>query len=102
MPCCCSKSYRICDVLTCGVQDIVIPASVPADGTYTLELEFLGDVIQKVADLSTGDNFTFDTEGLNERFTYQGQVKGPDGVPVSLEIEGVAYDCIQFTTKRAI
>jgi hypothetical protein len=98
MPCCCSKIYRVCDVIVCDGEDLVLPA----DGTYTLELDFLQDVIRKTAQLSEGDNFTFDMTDLNERFTYVGHLKGPDGVPITFTVDSVVYDCIEFTTKKAV
>jgi hypothetical protein len=75
---------------------------VPADGEYALELEFLGDMIRKSATLTEGDNFTFANDGLNERFTYVGQIRNPDGSTVTFEKDGKTYDCLEFTTKREI
>lgn len=102
MPCCCSKIYRVCDVIICDGDDLVLPVTVPADGTYTLELDFLQDVIRKTAQLTAGDNFTFDMADLNERFTYVGHLKGPDGTPITFTVDAVVYDCIEFTTKKAL
>lgn len=102
MPCCCSKIHRVCDVIICDGQDLILPIPVPTDGEYTLELDFLQDVISKTAQLTQGDNFTFDATDLNERFTYVGHIKGPDGVPITFTIDEVQYDCIEFTTKRAL
>jgi hypothetical protein len=102
MPCCCSTIYRVCDVIVCDGQDLVLPVTVPADGEYTLELDFLQDVIRKMATLTAGDNFTFNMEDINERFTYVGHIKGPDGAPITFDIDGVVYDCIEFTTKKAL
>lgn len=102
MPCCCSRIYRVCDVIICDAEDLVLPIEVPADGTYTLELDFLQDVIRKTSMLTAGDNFTFDVVELNERFTYVGHLKGPDGMPITFTINDVQYDCIEFTTKKAL
>lgn len=101
MSCCCKNTYPLCDLVVCDDEDLVIPAAVPADGEYTLELDFLDSVVKIPASLSAGDNFTFDKAGLNERFTYAGRIKGPDGVVVSFTIDSVVYDCLEFTTKRA-
>lgn len=102
MPCCCSKIHRICDVIVCDGDDLVLPIPVPADGAYSLELDFLGDTIRKTAQLSEGDNFTFPIDGLNERFTYVGHLKGPDGTPLTFTIDEVQFDCIEFTTKKVL
>lgn len=102
MPCCCTNIFRICDVIVCTGEMLTLPVSVPADGEYTLELEFLQDIIEKKSTLSAGDNFTFDIENLNERFTYVGNIKNPDGTPLKFTVEGVEYDCLEFTTKKAL
>lgn len=102
MSCCCAKIYRICDVIVCDMEDLVLPVKIPADGHYMLELDFLGNVIQKTALLSAGDNATFDKADLNEQYTYVGQVKDASGQVVPFTLNTVSYDCIEFTTKRAI
>lgn len=102
MSCCCSNIFRVCDLIVCDAEDLVLPIPIPADGDYVLELDFLDDVIRKTASLSAGDNATFDKTGLNERFTYVGHVKGPDGEIVKFTIDEKEYDCVEFTTKRAL
>lgn len=102
MPCCCTSLYRICDLIVCDGADLVLPIPIPADGEYALDLDFLGDVVRTTAQLSMGDNATFSKENLNERFTYVGQVKDPAGSVVPFTIDGKTYDCIEFTTKRAV
>lgn len=102
MPCCCTKTHRVCDVIICDDDDLVLPVPIPADGEYTLELDFLDDVIRKTAQLTTGDNATFDHDGLNEKFTYVGHIRKPDGEILSFEIDGKTFDCLEFTTKRAL
>jgi hypothetical protein len=102
MPCCCSKIYRICDLVICDGDDLVLPVPVLMDGEHALELDFLGDVIRKTANLSTGDNATFDKNDLNERFTYVGHILDPEGAVLKFTIDAVEYDCIEFTTKRVL
>lgn len=102
MSCCCTKLFRICDVVTCDDLDLVLPIPVPADGEYTLELNFLQHVLRKTVELSAGDNATFDKADLNEQFTYVGQVKDAAGEVVTFVIDGKTYDCIEFTTKRVL
>jgi len=102
MSCCCKKTYNLCDLVPCDEGDLVLPGQVPADGEYTLELEFLGDVVRKTAQLSAGDAPTFDKAGLNERFTYKARVLGPDGAWLSFTVDTVSYDCFSFTTKRCL
>jgi hypothetical protein len=102
MPCCCTKQFRICDLIVCDADDLVLPIPIPADGLYRLELDFLSDVLIKEASLSEGDNATFDKDDLNERFTYVGHLKNEAGEVVKFTIDEVEYDCIEFTTKRAL
>lgn len=102
MSCCCTRKYRICDVITCDDADLVLPVPIPADGEYALELDFLNDIKRKTATLSMGDNATFDKDGLNERFTYTGRVVAPDGQQLTFDIDGKTYDCFEFTTKRVL
>lgn len=102
MPCCCTSILRLCDLILCDDQDLVLPIPIPADGEYTLQLEFLNEIMEKVATLSEGDNATFDKEDLNEQFTYTGQVKNADGVAISFTVDGKVYDCIEFTTKKKV
>jgi hypothetical protein len=102
MNCCCTKVYRVCDVIQCDESDLVFPIPIPADGEYTLELDFLNDVIRETVQLSAGNNATFSKRNLNERFTYVGHVLNASGEKVTFTIDGQVYDCIEFTTKRAI
>ena len=102
MSCCCTSVLRICELVICDGEPMVLPVPIPADGTYTLELEFLGDLVIKTATLSAGDNATFDKDDLNERFTYQGRVKNAAGEQISFSIDGKVFDCLEFTTKRAL
>lgn len=101
MSCCCHKVYPLCAVVVCDNDPLVLPVPIPADGLYTLELDFQGDVVRRTAMLSTGDNATFDKGPLNERFTYQGRVLNASGAVIKFTIAEVEYDCIEFTTQRA-
>ncbi len=104
MSCCCNKTYRLCDEIVCDGEDLVLPVPIPADGQYTLELDFLGTQLSRTAMLSMGNNATFEKGELNEEFTYVGHVKAPDGSIVTFTVGSnpTVYDCIEFTTKRAI
>ncbi len=102
MSCCCTKTFDLCDLVPCDEGDLVLAGAVPTDGEYTLELDFLGDLVRKTALLSAGDTPTFDKAGLNENYAYRGRVRGPDGQVVSFTINSVVYDCFSFTTKRCL
>jgi hypothetical protein len=36
---------------------------------------------------------------LNENYTYTGQIIDPNGEVVNIEVDGIEYDCIEFSTK---
>lgn len=100
MSCCCTNIYRLCDQVVCDDQDLVLPIPVPADGEYTLELDFLDSVVTKTASFTASDNATFDKEGLNEAYTYTARLRDSAGAIVPFTVETVEYDCVEFTTKR--
>lgn len=102
MSCCCKLTYQLCEVIPCDDGDLVLAGTIPVDGEYTLELEFLGDIIRKTAMHSAGDTPTFDKADLNENYAYRGHVRGPDGEIVSFVIGAAIFDCFSFTTKRCI
>lgn len=103
MSCCCTKTYRLCDVIVC--EDDVIRAPIPFDasGLYTLELDFLGKVVRiPAAQVGPATEMVFPTGHLNESYTYTAQVRDPGDQVVTFEIDGVVYDCLTFTTKPAL
>lgn len=102
MSCCCTKTFDLCDLVPCDDGDLVLAGTIPADGEYTLELDFLGDLVRKTAMLSLGNTPTFDKADLNENYAYRGRVRGPSGQVVSFTIDGQVYDCFSFTTKRCL
>jgi hypothetical protein len=102
MSCCCQRVHKFCDVVVCDDQDLVLPITIPADGSYTMELNFLGNVKRQTAPFTAGDTATFSKDPLNETFTYQGHLEGPGGETVEFELDGETFDCFEFTTKRSI
>lgn len=103
MSCCCTKVYRLCDVIVCEDTHIRIPIPVSASGLYTLELDFLGKVIRIPAAQEAGaQEMTFPTGLLNEAYTYTAQVRDPADYVVPFTVDEVEYDCISFTTKREL
>jgi hypothetical protein len=101
MSCCCKKIYKICDVIICDELDLILPIPVVTDGEHTLELDFLNNVLSQSKEFATGQSeMRFSKSDLNEAFTYVGHVKGPDGAIVTFDIDGVTFDCVEFTTRR--
>lgn len=102
MSCCCQKIYRMCSVAVCDGGDLVLPVIIPADGSYTLQLEFLSGVIEEDASFIETNAATFSKDLLNENYTYTGWVLTSGGEKVPFTIEDVEYDCFEFTTYRKI
>lgn len=103
MSCCCTRVYRICDVVLCEDTEIRLPIPVPGAGLYTLELDMLGKVLRIAAQQAGGsEDMVFPAGELNERFTYTGQVRDAADEVVTFTVGALEYDCIQFTTKRTI
>lgn len=98
MSCCCKKFLELCRVSVCGSSLIELGVNAPADGEFSLVLDYFGvDVIVKET-FTTGDPMNFSSAGLNENYKYTGKVLGPDGEPVILNVEAVDYDCVSFQT----
>lgn len=101
MSCCCKKIYKICDVVVCDDADLVLPIPVPEDGEYRLELDFLANSLLQTKTFAAGaTEMSFSKAELNELFTYVGNVRNSSGAVISFEIDGVTYDCFEFSTKR--
>jgi hypothetical protein len=103
MSCCCTKIYKFCKPVNgCNSESFAaLFAGVPA-GSYTIQLDFLGSV-QTIGISITGGVLAFTSSiGLNENFTYTGQLLNGSGVVVPLYFSTVAYDCFQFTTKMEV
>jgi hypothetical protein len=67
------------------------------DGTYIIELNFLGSII-KIQMVVAGTVFTITGPTLNEKHTYTGRVFNNLGQLVPFVVETVQYDCFQFDT----
>ena len=103
MSCCCARVFKICDLIVCDDNDLVLPIPVLVDGVHTLELDFLSDTISATAEFSSGaTTMSFPKPELNEQFTYVGHVKDPAGEIVKFTIDEKEYDCIEFTTRRQL
>lgn len=100
MSCCCTKTYRLCDVIVCEDLELRVPIPVPSAGLYTLELDFLGKVVRiPAAQEAAAEEMVFPAGLLNEHYTYTAQVRDPSDYVVPFEVDGVEYDCLSFTTK---
>lgn len=102
MSCCCEKVYQMCRVPVCDGEDLVLPVIIPADGNYTMQLDFLDHVLQETAGFITTNAATFSKDLLNENYTYTGRVIDSAGNTVPFTVAGVEYDCFEFTTIRQL
>lgn len=101
MSCCCQKVYKLCDVTVC-TQDLRLPIITEVEGDHVLELEFLGDVLRQTGSFGSDDTVSFGTSDLNEGFTYVGHVLDPNNQKMLFTVDGVEYDCFEFTTRRLL
>ena len=105
MPCCncCEKTLNLGCLNACNaVYDTGIVVDALTEGTWVLELTFGSVSIYYSVDVEDGETVIFTLTNLNENYTYQGQIIDPNGEIVTLEVNGIEYDCIEFSTKIII
>jgi hypothetical protein len=105
MPCCncCEKTLNLGCLNACNaVYDTGIVADAITKGDWVLELTFGSVNIYYSVNVSDGETVIFTLTNLNESYTYQGQIIDPNGEIVTLEVNGIEYDCIEFSTKIII
>lgn len=105
MPCCncCEKSLNLGCLNACNaIYNTGIVADALTEGTWVLELTFGSVNIYYSVDVLDGETVIFTLTNLNENYTYSGQIIDPNGEIVTLEVNGIEYDCIEFSTKIII
>jgi hypothetical protein len=105
MPCCncCEKTLNLGCLNACNaVYDTGIVVDALTAGVWVLELTFGSVNIYYSVDVLDGETVIFILTNLNESYTYQGQIIDPNGEIVTLEVNGIEYDCIEFSTKIII
>lgn len=105
MPCCncCEKTLNLGCLNACdAVYNTGIVVDALTEGTWILELTFGSVSIYYSVDVEDGETVIFTLTNLNENYTYQGQIIDPNGEIVTLEVNGIEYDCIEFSTKIII
>lgn len=100
MSCCCTNTYKFCDgVSTCNADDFKKMFKNLPDGNYTVQLDFLGGVIDIKIAVAANVVTIEDPIVLNEQFTYLGKVTNDlDSLTASLIVDDVSYDCFEFHT----
>lgn len=105
MPCCncCEKTLNLGCLNACNaIYDTGIVADAITAGTWVLELTFGSVNIYYSVDVLDGETVIFTLTNLNENYTYSGQIIDPNGEIVIFEVNGIEYDCIEFSTKIII
>lgn len=105
MPCCncCEKSLNLGCLNACNaIYNTSIVVDALNEGTWILELTFGSVNIYYSVDVLDGETVIFTLTNLNESYTYQGQIIDPNGEIINIEVNGIEYDCIEFSTKIII
>lgn len=102
MPCCncCEKTLNLGCFNACNfVYNTGIIADALTAGIWVLELTFGSVNVYYSVDVADGETVIFTLTNLNENYTYSGQIISPDGEVINIEVDGIEYDCIEFSTK---
>ena len=105
MPCCncCEKTLNLGCLNACNaIYNTGIVVDALTEGVWVLELTFGSVNIYYSVDVLDGETVIFTLTNLNESYTYSGQIIDPNGEIVILEVNGIEYDCIEFSTKIII
>jgi hypothetical protein len=102
MPCCCTRILNLCSVAVCGSIEFDVLATAPSESgvenIYTIVLDFMGIQIT-ISELQVpGVPVSFVVSMLNENYQYTGKIYDAEGNNVTIEKDGVEYDCIKFKT----
>lgn len=101
MPCCCVRTLNLCNAPVCGTLELKQSATASESGVaniYTMVLDYLETAITLTQSQEEGENIKFNISRLNENFQYTAQVFDSNGDPVSIDKDGISYDCIKFKT----
>ena len=98
MICCCECVFNLGCVDLCAL--LKTGQTAASDGNYTLVYRKpSGSKGRKVSAHLTGEEITFDLEGLNPNTWYQAGILSPDGEPLELTDETLTFDCLRFYTE---
>ena len=97
---CCEKTLNLGCINSCNALfNTGIVADVLNEGVWVLQLTFGSISIYYSDNVVEGDTIVFDMPNLNENYTYTGQIIKPNGEILNIEVDGIEYDCIEFSTK---
>lgn len=100
MACCCKNVLHLCKVPVCGSSLIDTGIIADATGEHKLVIDFLDAEFTIKANITSGQPIKFPSGGLNENYTFTGQVFKPNGDLISFTVEGdeTVFDCVSFST----
>lgn len=97
---CCENTLILGCINSCNAAfDTGIIADLTNDGIWILELDFAGVSIYYSVYVLDGETVIFTLTNLNESYTYKGQIIDPNGEIINISVNGIEYDCIEFSTK---
>jgi len=97
---CCENTLNLGCINSCDAAfDTGIVADALTAGVWVLQLSFGSVSLYYSVNVLDGDPVIFTLENLNESYTYTGQIIDPNGVIVNISVNGIEYDCIEFSTK---
>ena len=97
---CCENTLNLGCINSCdAVFDTGIVADALTEGIWVLQLSFGSISVYYSTIVFDGFNVNFTLTNLNENYTYTGQIIDPKGEIVNIVIDGIEYDCIEFSTK---
>jgi len=95
---CCENTLNLGCINSCdAVFNTDIIATIA--GVWILQLNFSNITIYYSFNAALFDIVIFTLENLNESYTYKGQIIDPNGEIVNISVNGIEYDCIEFSTK---
>lgn len=97
---CCENSLFLGCVSTC--LELSLGVVAPSAGTYYLQTEFAGKLIQIEGEFEQGEILSFDISGLNENYTYSAQLLDTNCAPLCYSYEQITYDCLTFKTQTGL
>ena len=97
---CCEKTLNLGCLNACdAVFNTRIIVDTSTQGTWILQLSFGSVSVYYSTTVVDGEAVYFTMTNLNENYTYTGQIIDPSGIIVKVEVDGIEYDCIEFSTK---
>lgn len=100
MSCCCNNILHLCRVPVCGSSMILTGINADVAGEYILVLDYLQTEYKIRATMLMDAEIKFPSIGLNENFTFTGQIRKPDGTVLEFTVgeDPTVYNCISFQT----